>query len=145
NKVVIQELRYMTHRDRLVAATAKPGVCAVSTAMMFRPNHQTQCDFFTALLNSHVANAWYKMRDVSRSIKLAHLRQFPVPYEPALWERVSQLARDCRRLRMQFHRSIPVCTIANESEVLLQRFGHRFKSFLDRRNMIEELIFNLYG
>ncbi len=144
-KVVIQELRYMTHRDRLVAATAGPETCAVSTAMMFFPKRQPQCDFFSALLNSHVANAWYKLRDVSRSIKLRHLRQLPVPHKVSSWKRIGELARTCERKRMLFHKSLSICTIAHEETILRKHFGREFKAFADCRNKIEEQIFDLYG
>jgi len=145
NKVVIQEMRYMTHRERLVAAKATPGTCAVSTAMMYFPQDENGCDFFTALLNSHLANAWYKIRDVSRSIKLTFLRELPVPFNSKCWKHISDLSKQCHLMRAEFHRVIPLCTISNEQNVFLKKFGVKFKTFLEYRNEIEDLVFHLYN
>jgi len=145
NKVVIQEMRYMTHKERLVAAKAAPGTCAVSTAMMYFPQDENDCDFFTALLNSHLANAWYKVRDVSRSIKLTFLRQLPVPFDSKYWKYISDLSKQCRLMRAEFHRVMPLCTVSNEQDAFLKTIGVRFKTFLECRNEIEDLVFNLYN
>ena len=120
---MIQELRYMTHRERLIAACAGPGSCAVSTVMMFFPSDEKYCDFFAAILNSQLANAWYKLRDVSRSIKLTHLRVFPVPFDVKYWKRICELARDCRLLRLEFHKKVPCCTVNSEDGFLMKGFG----------------------
>jgi tRNA1(Val) A37 N6-methylase TrmN6 len=144
NKVVIQEMRYMTHKERLIAAKAGPGACAVSTAMMYFPRDDDYCDFFVALLNSHLANAWYKVRDVSRSIKLTFLREFPVPFDSKHWKHVAELSKECSRIRAGFHRAMPQCTINGEERLLLRKFGIEFDKFLKCRNEIDNVIFDLY-
>ena len=144
NKVVIQELRYMTHRERLVAACAGSGTCAVSTAMMFFPHDRTLCDFFAALLNSQLANAWYKLRDVSRSIKLTYLRELPVPFDVNSWQKISSLARECQVMRADFHRKLPLCTVNNEQKLLKEKFGKKFNAFVECRNEMEQKVFDLY-
>jgi hypothetical protein len=144
-KVVIQELRYMTHRERLVAASTGSGTCAVSTAMMFFPREENYCDFFAALLNSQLANAWYKLRDVSRSIKLTYLRELPVPFDLNSWKDISSLARECHLMRTEFHRKVRLCTVNNEKQFMMKTFGNKFKAFLECRNEIETKVFDLYG
>jgi hypothetical protein len=143
-KVVFQELRYMTHRQRLVAGVAGPRTYPVSTASMFLPDVPHATHFFAALLNSALANAWYKLRDVSRSIKLACLRDFPVVCEQRAWERISVLACACAGLRATFHRRLPVCTVRSEHELLAQRFPLLYRRVRECQWEIDREVFELY-
>jgi len=144
DKVVFQELRYMTHRQRLVAGVAGPGTYPVSTASMFLPGSYSAAHFFAALLNSAVANAWYKLHDVSRSIKLIRLRQFPVVQSNEAWERISALAMTCSELRRSFHRRLRECTVPLEENVLADRFPSEYSRLRECKTEIDREIFDLY-
>src|SRR5262249_36019323 len=92
-KVLFQNFRFVTHSRRLIAAAAGPGTYAVSTASMFIPDRPDLTDYWAAMLNSAVANTWFKMRDVSRTIKIDLVRQIPVPIPEQTIEAVTGLAR----------------------------------------------------
>jgi hypothetical protein len=144
DKVVFQELRYMTHRQRLVAAVAGPGSYPVSTASMFVPETRDAAYFFSALLNSALANAWYKLHDVSRSIKLARLREFPVVHCDKAWQRIAALARICVDVRRSFHRRLRVCTVPLENKVLAERFPREYGRLRECKAEMDREIFDLY-
>ncbi len=144
DKVVFQELRYMTHRQRLVAAVSGPGSYPVSTASMFVPETQDTTHFFSALLNSALANAWYKLQDVSLSIKLDRLRQFPVVHSNKTWERIAAVARVCVDVRRSFHRRLRVCTLPLENKILAERFPREYGRLRECKAEIDREIFDLY-
>ena len=112
--------------------------------MMFFPHDEGYRDFFVAILNSQLANAWYKLRDVSRSIKLNHLREFPVPFDVQYWKRICELARACRDMRSEFHKKLSRCSVNGEDEFLRKRFGDEFSAFAESRNRIDAAVFELY-
>jgi len=144
DKVIFQELRYMTHRQRLVAGVAGPCTYPVSTASMFVPEAPGAVDFFAALLNSALANAWYKLHDVSRSIKLVRLREFPIVQSNKAWKRISALAQACVDVRRSFHRRLRVCTVPLEDKVLAERFPVDYRHLRELRTEIDREIFDLY-
>jgi hypothetical protein len=144
-KIVFQDLRYMTHAQRLVAAVAESGEYPVSTAAMFVPQDHATADFFEALLNSAFANAWYKVRDVNRSIKLSYLRRLPVVFDRDAWQRIGVLARRCRTIRSYYHRRLSVCTLWEEQNVLMSRFSRQHYWLVQLQAQIDTEVFRLYG
>jgi hypothetical protein len=144
-KVVFQELRYMTHRRRLIAAVAGARTYPVSTASMFVPHHPRSTHFFAGLLNSALANAWYKLHDVSRSIKLDLLRNFPVVRNEKVWERISKLALACANFRRQLHRRLRTCAVPMEKQILGARFPGLYRRLRDCEREIDREVFELYG
>lgn len=144
-KVVFQELRYMTHTQRLVAAVAGCGTYPVSTAALFLPNESWHVHFFAALFNSALANAWYKLRDLNRAIKISWLRELPVPYDTIAWRRIERLARQCSRLRMVMHRYSESCRMREEGDVLARRFPQCMKRMAGCLAQIDDEVFDLYG
>jgi tRNA1(Val) A37 N6-methylase TrmN6 len=144
-KIVFQDIRFPTHRQRIVAAVAAPGTYPISTASMFIPDAAQQIDFFEALLNSALVTAWYKVRDVNRKIKLLHLADVPVVHDAEAWKHIGALARQCRRIRERFHDRMPACGIRNEQRVLAERFPHDHAKFLTCRRAIDDQVFELFG
>lgn len=117
-KVVFQNFRYMTHERRLVAATLGAGEYGVSTAAQFCPNEQEYTDFYTALLNSTVINSWFKLRDVSRAIKLAHVREIPVAFDEDLAQEVNMVSQRCKAIYSQLHTRLGVCNFNRDTPAL---------------------------
>jgi tRNA1(Val) A37 N6-methylase TrmN6 len=142
-KVVFQNFRYMTHERRLVAATLGAGEYGVSTAAQFCPDEQKYTDFYTALLNSTVINSWFKLRDVSRAIKLAHVREIPVAFDEDLVQEVNTTSRRCNAIYSQLHVRFGACNFNRDTPAL--RAETPLISEL-RQNMVRmnELIFDLF-
>lgn len=143
HKVVFQDLRYMTHAVRLVAAASAPGTLAVSTASMFIPENAASIEFYVALLNSSLANAWYKARDVNRAIKLCILGDLPVVFHERVWTRIAALARECARLRMTVHKATGMGPIAEDR--ILGSAPVRLPGWKDLVDQIDAEIFELYA
>jgi N-6 DNA Methylase len=143
-KVVFQELRYMTHGQRLVAAVADAGTYPVSTAGFFLPADTRYVNFFAGLLNSALANAWYKLHDLNRAIKISYLRKLPVPVNVKKWEQIAKLARQCIRLRMFFHDRVTSCTQREEAKWLAMEFPRRWNQLVRCQRQIDLRIFELY-
>lgn len=142
-KVVFQNFRYMTHEKRLVAASVGPGEYGVSTAAQFLPNEQNDTDFFTALLNSTVINSWFKLRDVSRAIKLAHVRTIPVAFDAGVAAEINAVSNHCRRLYSTLHKNLKKCTFDHETLVL--RSHTSLLSELEQSvGRIDRLFFDMY-
>ena len=143
-KVVFQSLRYMTHEKRLVAATIGPGEYGVSTAAQFVPHEQLYTDFYTALLNSSVINSWFKLRDVSRAIKLAHVRDIPVVFDLGLVQEINKISNQCRAIYSIHHNKFEKCDLDQETPTL----GNEttlVTELLQSFERIDQLIFDLYG
>ena len=143
SKVVFQDLRYMTHGTRLVAAVAEAGMAPVSTASMFCPKDARQVHFYAALLNSTLVNGWYKLRDVNRSIKLFHIRELPIVYDEAVWSRVGKMAQECSLVWKKSHEHSHDDLAAEERFVtgnpdICSEWNHL-------RSQIDREIFDLYG
>jgi hypothetical protein len=68
-----------------------------------------------------------------------------VPFDSKYWKYISDLSKQCRLMRAEFHRVMPLCTVSNEQDAFLKTIGVRFKTFLECRNEIEDLVFNLYN
>jgi hypothetical protein len=143
HKVVFQDLRYMTHAVRLVAAVAPPGTAAVSTASVYLPNDTASAHFYAALLNSCFANAWYKARDVNRSIKLAILGELPVACDTSAWARIAALARECARIRTMVHEAVR--NGPADEERVLNHNSSLLSSWKDTRYQIDDEVFHLYA
>lgn len=143
-KVVFQELRYMTHGQRLVAAVAGAGILPVSTAGLFLPNDEEHSPFFAALLNSAIANAWYKFRDLNRAVKISYLRSLPVPKDLRVWKTVGLLAQSCMDLRMFVHKHSGSCTLRNEAAWLSKRFPKEWTRLGECQVQIDKSLFDLY-
>jgi len=140
-KVVFQDMRNPTHAERLVAAVAAPGSYPVSTASMFVPEDHAAADYFEALLNSSFANAWYKARDVSRSIKLTWLADLPVVFDQAVWRRVARLARQAAAVRSFYHRRLPTCTTRPAAPTPYPEMDARLAEY---QRLLDREIFDLH-
>jgi hypothetical protein len=143
-KVVFQELRYMTHGQRVVAAVAGAGTYPVSTAGFFVPTDSRYVLFFAALLNSALVNAWYKFRDLNRAIKIGYLRQLPVPEDDKKWELISKLALQCIRVRAFFHDRVACCTQREESKRLAMLFPRQWNRLVSCQRQIDMQVLELY-
>jgi hypothetical protein len=108
-KVVFQNFRYMTHERRLVAAGIGPDEYGVSTAAQFIPHRGRLTDFYTALLNSSVVNSWFKLADVSRSIKIALVRNIPVALDNDLVREIDETAARTRTALSSLHDRLEQC------------------------------------
>lgn len=144
HKVVFQELRYMTHGQRLIAAVAGPGALPVSSAGLFLPMNPRNSLFFAALLNSALANAWYKLRDLNRAIKIGYLRQLPVREDAKIWESVAALAGECVALRTFFHKRLSSCTFRQEASRLSTTFPKEWVRLAEHQWEIDLKILDLY-
>jgi hypothetical protein len=143
-KVVFPDFRYMTHRQRVVAAIAGRGTYPVSTAGFFLPIDGLNLYFVVAVLNSSLANAWYKIRDVNRSIKLVHLRQLPVPLCPKASHTIVTLAQACEKICIAIHQLRSPCTVVNEALEQPHAPTRLFRRLGDLRRAIDDAIFDLY-
>ncbi len=143
-KIVFQELRYITAGQRLVAAVAGAGTYPVSTAGLFLPKDSRHILFFAALLNSALANAWYKLRDLNRAIKITYLRQFPVPERIEKWQVIGKLAQQCTRLRCFFHERVVSCTQREEGRRLAKQFPDQWGRLVSCQREIDLQILELY-
>jgi hypothetical protein len=144
-KVVFQELRFMTHERRLVAAGAMPGTLPVSTAGLFLPDEPKDSLYFVALLNSTLANAWYKLRDVNRAVKISYLRSLPILKDLKTWHFVTALAQSSVELRTFFHKRLSSCTVRNEWAWLSTKFPKEWHLLAENQAAIDEKIFTLYN
>jgi hypothetical protein len=142
-KVVFQDMRYMTHAERLVAAVAGPGDYPVSTAAMFVPREQEFADFFEALLNSTFTNAWYKLRDVNRSIKLAHLQRLPVACDATAWRRIGSLSARCRAVCSCRDHCSGLRVMRSDKASLRSESSARHERFVAYRRQIDDEILGL--
>jgi hypothetical protein len=102
-KILFQDVRCMTLATRLIAAEAGKGMMAVSSASMFIPYDTQHVVVFETLLNSQLANAWYKLHDTTRSIKLSIVGRLPIVYEPARWKKLAEVGCDIARVRAAVH------------------------------------------
>lgn len=143
-KVLFQKTRCMTLPARLVAALAGEGTLATSAASMFVPREVEHVGFFEALLNSDLANAWYKLREVNRSITLSVLADLPVVFDPAVWKNIRALGRELAEIREYFHRQSQSCTVAQEHEVFSEHFPRMWAKMVRIKNEMDSSIFGLY-
>jgi len=142
-KVLFQNFRFVTHSRRLIAAAASPGTYAVSTASMFFPDLSDLTDYWAAIFNSAVANTWFKMRDVSRTIKIDLVRQIPVPI-PQQTDAVTELSRLCSDLRAELHVSIIHCTTVERQRVVHKTLAGLLSKIERTENAIESQVIELY-
>jgi hypothetical protein len=143
-KVLFQNFRFITHSRRLVAAAGEPGSYGVSTASMFFPSDPGLTDYWTAILNSAVANGWFKLRDVSRRIKIDLVREIPVPMASEAVPAVTALSRECADLRLDLHRTIEKCTLTEEDRILQARCPVLFSRIRQAEATLDDLLFDLY-
>jgi hypothetical protein len=143
-KVLFQDVRCMTLARRIIAARSGPQTMAVSTASAFVPAEEKYIGFYEALLNSEFANAWYKLRDVHRGIKLCILAEFPMIADKTQWTRITKFGEELRHIRQTQHRYLSSCSVARESEV----FGEKFPKLSRRASLVQAQldteIYNLY-
>jgi len=144
-KVLFQNFRFITQERRLIAAVAGPGNYPVGSASMFVPNDPKDSWFFAALLNSSVANAWFKVRDVSRNIKLELVREVPVPAEKNMKDRVRALAGRCANLRDELHQIGGKCVIGSEHRFADQKASRLLGALRESERMLDEIFYELYN
>jgi N-6 DNA Methylase len=144
-KVVFQNFRYMTHEKRLVAAAIGPGDYGVSTAAQFIPYEEKFADFYAALLNSSVINSWFKLGDVSRSIKLALVRNIPVSLEEGLMLEIGRVAARARAALCALHDRLDLCPVSGR-ELLCHGPNHDvYLELHEGQRRMEHLFCELYG
>jgi tRNA1(Val) A37 N6-methylase TrmN6 len=143
-KVVFQNFRYMTHERRLVAATIGPGQYGVSTAAQFVPTEQASTDFYTALLNSSVINSWFKLGDVSRAIKLAHVREIPVALDDSLLTEINKSSVRCHVVCSILHKKLLKCTFVDRKTVALRAHTSLVDELEQCVRKIDQLFFDMY-
>lgn len=143
-KVLFQDFRSTAQPRRLIAATGEPGTYAVSTAAMFVPSEPELADFWTAILNSSIANVWYKQRDISRAVKLELVRDLPVPVCDECVPTVISMSRYCADLRRQLHHLERRCIVSEEHLVLAPTHPELFWKMSEAQQMVDEILFDLY-
>jgi hypothetical protein len=143
-KVLFQDFRSTSQPQRLVAATSETGTYPVSTAAMFVPDEPELTDFWTAILNSAIANAWYKLRDISRAVKLELVRDVPVPFRDDCVSTVISMSRHCAGLRRQLHRLERRCIVAEEHLVLAPNHPGLFSRISKAQQAVDDILFDLY-
>ena len=143
-KVLFQNFRFITHERRLIAACVGPGGFAVNTASVFVPHIPRSSPFFAALLNSSVVNAWFKLRDVSRTIKLELVREVPVPSEQGMKDHVQALAGKCANLRHKLHRLGQRCVIERQEGLRDKRTLDIVNALVESEKELDEIFYDLY-
>ena len=144
-KILFQDMRCMTLSTRLIAAIAGKGVLPVNTASMFVPEDEPSAHFFEALLNSHLANAWFKIRDSNRDIRLSVLVDLPVAHNRAAWSRIAGIGRQIAAVRRFFHRYLRNCNVRNETATLKRRFGKSVSKMSALLDALNSEVYDLYG
>lgn len=142
-KVLLQRFRFLIDSRRLVAAAAGPNTYAVNSTSMFVPEDGSLVDFFTAVLNSSVANAWFKLRDISRTIKMHIVREIPVAMDRSESAEIVVLARKCASVRQELHTEGRVC---GSDAIILARAGGKQAIEEARRieRKLDDALFDLY-
>jgi hypothetical protein len=143
-KVVFQNFRYMTHERRLVAAAIGPNEYGVSTAAQFIPYEERLTDFYTALLNSSVVNSWFKLADVSRSIKLALVRNIPVALDNDLVREIDETAARTRTALSSLHDRQKQCPHTTPGDQYRGRDREVYLEFRHNLGRMDSLFFDLY-
>jgi tRNA1(Val) A37 N6-methylase TrmN6 len=143
-KVLFQNFRFLPHSRRLIAAATGPGAYGVSTASMFIPEDHALTDFFAAVMNSAVANVWFKLRDVSRAIKLRVVREIPVGFEAAFVTEVTALAKECRRMKEQLHVANNVCSASSPKLESQGDCKSTIESIASAERRLDSIFFDLF-
>lgn len=143
-KVLFQDIRCVTAATRLVAARGDPGSLAVSTASMFVPFSGSDVSFFVAILNSQLANAWYKLRDVNRSIRLGILAELPVVHDERRWKRIAEIGDEIARLRSFRHRFLASCIGVEDGLPDPSRFPKTTIRATELWERLDKEVFQLY-
>jgi SAM-dependent methyltransferase len=143
-KIVFHDIRCVTLASRLVAAGSGSGTMAVSSASMFMPHDSVHIRFFEALLNSGLANAWYKLRDVNRCIKLSVLAELPIVPDEAKWKRVAEIGRQISEVRQFQHHSLASCSAAKSNNVIEAGLSERRTTISRLQEQLDHEIFDLY-
>jgi hypothetical protein len=144
HKILFQDVRCMTLANRVVAAAAGPGALSVNTASMFIPLAAKHISFFEALFNSQLVNAWYKLRDANRDLRLNIMAQFPIIFDAAHWGRIAAIGKQIGAIRCFHHRYLPACNFNNEHKVLRERFPKSSSKMSALKAVLDEEIFDLY-
>lgn len=134
----------MTLAGRLVGARTGPGTLSVNTASMFVPFEDIDAKFFEALLNSQFANAWYKLRDVNRDVRLNILANLPIVRDEKKWREIAEVGNRISKMRDFQHRYLDSCNIRNEDEVLASRFPKNWAAMLELKRVLDSKVFELY-
>ena len=144
-KILFQDVRCMTLATRLIAAQAGKGMMAVSSASMFIPHDTQHVNVFEALLNSQFVNAWYKLHDTTRSIKISILENLPIVSEPARWKKLAKIGRDIAGIRTAQH--FRDCKGAKGETSCRGGEGgaEKFEELADLEALLNAEIFAMYG
>ena len=143
-KVLFQDMRCMTLANRLVAAVGGPGSLSVNTASMFIPQSDDNVDFFEALFNSQLVNAWYKLRDVNRDLRLNIVAQFPIIRDNNRWNQIAAIGRKISTIRRFHHRYLAACNFSNEKVILRDRFPKTWQEMSRLTIELDDEVCDLY-
>src|SRR6185295_116851 len=89
-----------------------------------------EADFVEGLLNSALANAWLKVRDPGRDIKLSTIADLPIVRDKELERRIGGLARAIRATRSSQHRRLDRCPPSLRKSQLVPRSSGRIASLV---------------
>jgi hypothetical protein len=110
---------------------------------MYIPDDARFLEFYVALFNSSLANAWYKVRDVNRAIKLCILEDLPIIFDRNAWMGIGALAQECVRLRTIMHKASDQGPISEDR--MLSGTSSSLRAWQTTVNQIDTAVFDLYG
>lgn len=143
-KVLFQTIRCISLPQRLVAAVAGRCHLACSTTAMFIPGDPAHAGFIAALMNSTVANTWYKINDFNRAIKISVLKNLPIPVNEELWSQIADIGSEFERLYSRIHSASAMCTARGNSAEMALRFQQVYQRIDALRRDLDALVFELY-
>jgi len=144
-KVLFQTIRCVSLTRRLIAASAGQYQLACSTTGMMVPSDVTHAKFIVALMNSTVANAWYKTNDCNRAIKISVLKDLPIPVDEALWTQIAAIGSKIERLYRQIHCAGDECRVGDNGVELTSRSRQVYERISALGCDLDGLVFDLYG
>jgi adenine-specific DNA-methyltransferase len=85
-KIYFQRMRKISLFPRIVAAYDNSGIHGLYTCSVIFPKDDVAISlkYLLAILNSHLVNIWYKNYDTDIEIKLASVKNIPIPIAPSL-------------------------------------------------------------
>jgi hypothetical protein len=143
-KVAFKDVRCITLPTRLVAAGLASGEFGIASCSVFVPNNGSHNNFFVALFNSSFANAWYKLRDLSRAIRFWHLKELPVCFDAAVWASIGGLSMLSSKLWLRIHDQMGSCRERDEDEELRRNCPQMYRELTAVRREIDNSIFDLF-
>jgi hypothetical protein len=144
SKVFFQTLRCVSLARRLIAAEGGAGQLACSTAGMFIPARSRDVGFVSGLLNSTLANAWYKSNDSNHVIKISVLAKLEIPLDDNVWRQVAALAEKIEACRKREHATGERCGGLEQLKRLDPWENSEARRICALYGQLDDLIFDLY-